>query len=282
MIVVTGAAGQLGTAFRRLLGNSARFLSRTDLDLSNPGSIRPVLERLRPTTLINCAAYTAVDRAESESDIAEAINTTAVGIMAAVTRDIGTQFATFSTDYVFDGFASQPYVESDAPNPINTYGRTKRQGEIAAVTANPEALVIRTSWVLSGTHRNFATTMIRLALQEQEEITVAEDQHGHPTLANDLAASTLSALNARAAGILHLTNTGVTSWYGLAQEIVELAGLTGDRIRPCTSEEYPTPARRPANSVIRSERLNELGLDPLPSYRSGLQDAVSEILARLP
>jgi dTDP-4-dehydrorhamnose reductase len=131
MIVVTGATGQLGTAFRRLLGDDAHYLTRADLDLSDPSAIQPVLKRLRPTVLINCAAYTAVDRAESEPDVAEAINTTAVGVMAAVAADLGGRFVTFSTDYIFDGTSNRPYVESDAPKPINIYGRTKRQGEIA-------------------------------------------------------------------------------------------------------------------------------------------------------
>jgi dTDP-4-dehydrorhamnose reductase len=280
MIVVTGATGQLGTAFRRLLGDDARYLARADLDLSDPDAIQRLLERLRPTVLINCAAYTAVDRAESEPNVAEAINMTAVGVMAAVTANIGAKFVTFSTDYVFDGTAKRPYVESDPTRPINVYGSTKREGEIAAGTANPEALVIRTSWLLSGTHHNFATTMIRLA--REGDVSVVDDQHGHPTLVNDLARASLAALNSGATGILHLTNNGATTWFGLAQEIVGFAGLAPDRIRPCATSDYPTAAKRPAHSILASERLDRLKLDPLPSYRPGLREAVSEIVDWLP
>ena len=276
MIAVTGATGQLGTAFRRLLGDEARYLTRADLDLSDAGSIRPILAGLHPTVLINCAAYTAVDRAESEPVLAGVVNTTAVGVMAEVMADLGGRFVTFSTDYVFDGTSERPYVESDPASPINTYGATKRAGEVAALETYPGSLVIRTSWVLSGTHPNFAATMIRRA--REGEVSVVNDQFGHPTLVNDLARSTLATLDTDAAGILHLTNTGVASRYDLAREIVQYADLNADRIHACATADYPTPARRPANSVIDSERLRELGLEPMPPYDPGLEQAVDEIL----
>ncbi len=276
MIVVIGAAGQLGTAFRRLLGDEARYLTRVDLDLSDPVSIRPILASLHPTALINCAAYTAVDRAEVEPTVAGVVNTAAVGVMAEVMADLGGRFVTFSTDYVFDGTSDCPYVESDPTSPINTYGITKRAGEVAALEAYPASLVIRTSWVISGTHPNFVSTMIRRA--RAGAVSVINDQFGHPTLVNDLARSTLTALHTDAAGILHLANAGVASWYDLARKIVQYAGLNPDRIRACATADYPTPARRPVNSVIDSERLRDLGLDPLPPYDLGLEQGVAEIL----
>lgn len=272
MIVVTGVTGQLGTAFRTLLGERAGYLTRDDLDLSDPDSLRPALEALRPTTVINCAAYTAVDAAEEDEGTAMVVNGEAVGALAEATAATGARLVTFSTDYVFDGAKDGAYVETDPPNPINAYGRTKLAGEIAALDANPDTLVVRTSWVLSGTHPNFAATMLRLA--EAGTVRVVDDQHGHPTLVDDLAAGTLSALDAGATGLLHLTNSGVTTWFGLARDVAAMAGLDPDRIEPISTAEYPTPARRPANSVLESVRIAGLGIEPLPDYHDSLRAAV--------
>jgi dTDP-4-dehydrorhamnose reductase len=273
VIAVTGATGQLGTAFRKLVGDGAVCLSRDDLDLSRPDTVGAVVERLGATVLVNCAAYTAVDRAESERELARSVNALSVEEMAAACRRAGTTFVTFSTDYVFDGTKPDPYVESDATHPVNAYGATKREGEELALRANPDALVIRTSWVLSGTHPNFAATMLRLV--RERRLRVVDDQRGHPTLVDDLAPATLAAIEAGATGVLHLTNQGVVSWFELARRVVVIAGLDPERIEPCSTEEYPTPARRPANSVLGSERLDELGLDPLPHFASGLERAVA-------
>ncbi len=276
MIAVTGANGQLGSAFRRLLGADTVPLTRADLDLSDVGSIAAVLDEVRPSTLINCAAYTAVDRAEDDASTARTVNADAVGEMARWTARAGARFVTFSTDYVFDGTKRGPYVESDPTRPINVYGATKRQGEIAALEADPQALVVRTSWVLSGTHPNFVATMVHLA--RERTLKVVDDQRGHPTLVDDLAPATLEAIRAGATGVLHLANAGVTTWYGLAREAVALAGLDPARIEPCTTDEYPTRAARPRNSVLESERIAELGLRPMPHYRSGLARIVAELV----
>ena len=278
MIVVTGADGQLGTAFHKRLPGETRFLTISDLDLSRTATIRPVITDLRPSTVINCAAYTAVDRAEEDEELARAINATAVGELAAATADIGARLVTFSTDYVFDGAKDGAYVEDDEPNPINAYGRTKLEGEHAAVAANPDALIVRTSWLLSGTHPNFASTMLRLI--GEGEVKVVDDQRGHPTFVDDLAAATMAAIEADASGVLHLTNTGTTTWYGLAREIAGVAGLDVDRVQPTTTVEFPLPARRPANSVLDSIRLGELGLDPLPDYADSLRTAVHQLGSR--
>lgn len=279
MIIVTGATGQLGTAFRRILGDRATYPTHAELDLTNVELLRQRVATLRPSLLINCAAYTAVDRAESEPEVAQAINATAVGVLAETMASTRGRFVTFSTDYVFDGTADRAYVESDLTHPINTYGATKHAGEIAALSAYPESLVIRTSWLLSGSHRNFAASMIQLA--RQGDVSVVDDQRGHPTIADDLAQSTLRALDAEAGGILHLANSGVTSWHDLAREILEYAGLDPNRIHACSTADYFTPAKRPTNSVIDSERLGKLDLEGLPHYGQGLRRAVEEILTWL-
>jgi dTDP-4-dehydrorhamnose reductase len=278
VIVVIGGGGQLGSAFHRHLGDEARYLTIADLDLAATSTIRGVLTDLRPSHIVNCAAYTAVDRAEEDEETARAINATAVGELAAVAADIGARLVTFSTDYVFDGTKDGPYIEDDDPSPINAYGRTKLEGERAGLAANPETLVVRTSWLMSGTHPNFAATMLRLIAEG--EVKVVDDQRGHPTFVDDLATGSLAALDAGATGVLHLTNAGTTTWYGLAREIAAAGGLDTDRVQPTTTAEFPTPAARPANSVLGSIRLEELGLDPLPDYHESLERAVSELRSR--
>jgi len=275
VIVVTGSNGQLGTAFRRLLGDDGEYLTRRDLALDDVASIRPALERLRPSVVINCAAYTAVDRAEEHEDMARIVNAAAVGELASVAADIGASLVTFSSDYVFDGTKEGAYIETDQTNPINAYGRTKLEGERLCLDANPEALVTRTSWVMSGTHPNFAATMLRLI--GEGEVDVVDDQRGHPTFVDDLAVGTMAALDAGATGILHLTNAGVATWYDLAREIAAAAGLDVDRVRPTTTAQFPSAATRPANSVLESVRFDELGLEPLPDYHESLQAAVAQL-----
>jgi dTDP-4-dehydrorhamnose reductase len=275
VIVVTGVGGQLGTAFRTLLGGRAIYLTRADLDLADPASVLPVLEELRPEVVINCAAYTAVDAAEHDEDVAMRVNAEAVGAMGEATDAMGARLVTFSTDYVFDGTKEGAYLETDAPNPLNVYGRTKLAGERAALAANPTSLVIRTSWVLSGTHPNFAATMLRLV--GAGTVRVVDDQRGHPTLVDDLARGTLAALEAGAAGVLHLTNSGVTTWCGLAREVAAMGGLDPDRVEAITTADFPTPARRPPNSVLESIRLQGLAIEPLPDYHESLRKAVERL-----
>lgn len=277
MIVVTGADGQLGTAFRQRLGTDATYLARADLDLADTSALRPTLASLQPAVIINCAAYTAVDAAETNRDTALAINAVAVGEMAATAAKLGARFVTVSTDYVFDGLSRDPYVESSETNPVNVYGESKLAGERAAFEANPESLIVRTSWVLSGTHPNFVSTMIRLA--GEGSLSVVDDQRGHPTIASDLANAILAAVKSEISGVLHLTNAGVTTWYHLAREATALAGLDPNVFSPCTTADYPTPASRPLNSVLNSERLAIEGLDPMPPYARGLPSLVRDLAA---
>jgi dTDP-4-dehydrorhamnose reductase len=276
MIAVLGAGGQLGSAFMKILGGKARAVTRAELDLADADEIGPWLASKRPDLVINCAAYTAVDAAETDADIARRVNATAVGRLAEVTGAMGTGLVTFSTDYVFDGSKQGRYVESDPTDPINVYGQTKLEGERLALEAHPEALVVRTSWVLSGTHHNFAATMLDLI--SRGEVRVVDDQKGRPTLVDDLAPATLEAVRAGVTGVLHLTNQGVTTWFGLARDIAGLAGLDPERVIPIPTSDFPRPARRPANSVLDSERLDDLGLEPLPDYHQSLNRAVDQLV----
>ncbi len=281
MIVVTGASGQLGTAFRRLLGDQdVRYLDEAELDFQNLRAIPQVLEEISPSLVINCAAFTAVDAAEENEDLARIVNATAVGELARASAGIGAQFVTFSTDYVFDGTKTVGYVESDRTDPVSVYGSTKLEGERLARAAHPGALIVRTSWLLSGTHPNFASTMIQLI--GRGPVKVVDDQRGRPTLVDDLARVTLDAVDHRANGVVHLANEGATTWFGLAREIATIAGLDADRVSPCSTDEFPRPAPRPANSVLDSERVTGLDIEPMPPYRPGLERIVADLLEHPP
>jgi dTDP-4-dehydrorhamnose reductase len=269
VIAVIGANGQLGSAFVRELGEHCLPITRAVLDLTDLDSIGPWMDAARPDLVINCAAYTEVDAAEGDAEAARAVNTLAVAALAEETARRRIGLVTFSTDYVFDGEKHAGYIESDRPNPINVYGVTKHEGEQLALRAHPEALVIRTSWLLSSTHRNFLTTM--LTLLAEGEVSVVDDQTGRPTLVDDLVRATLEAVQTGAAGILHLTNQGETSWYGLARVIAELTGYDPDLVRPTTSAAIERPAVRPANSVLDSELIEGLGIDSLPDWRPRLE-----------
>ena len=275
MIAVLGAGGQLGSAFVRRLGDRCLAVTRDELDLAETGSIDPWVDLLRPDLVINCAAYTAVDAAETDADTAWAVNAVAVGALAEATarRDVG--FVTYSTDYVFDGEKESGYVESDQPNPLNVYGATKLEGERLALDAHPKALIVRTSWLLSATHRNFLTTM--LDLLDKGEVRVVNDQKGRPTFVDDLITGTLAAVDAGASGLLHLTNQGETTWFGLAHEIASTTGRDPSLVKPTNSSALNRPAARPANSVLDSERRQQVGIDALPPYLEALTRTCGEM-----
>jgi dTDP-4-dehydrorhamnose reductase len=277
--LLLGSSGQLGTAIGGEL-SGAIHVTRDDLDLAHASieSVRRLVLSRGPSSIINCAGYTAVDQAEEEEDLATSINGTAVGILAEVAADSGIPFVTFSTDYVFDGKATRPYLESDEANPISAYGRSKLAGERLALSVDPQALVIRTSWLISGTHLNFVATMLRMA-DEGRPARVVNDQYGCPTVARDLARASLSALGANLSGVLHLTNRGPTTWFDLAQAALRAAGMDPGLVTSCTTAEYPTRATRPAYSVLGSERASQLGL-VLPEWRESLPGLVAELLSR--
>lgn len=272
MILITGGTGQLGSAFRALLPD-ALAPERALLDLTRPEDLGEAVARLQPEAIINCAAYTAVDRAESEPEMAQLVNGVSVGVLAALAAERGIPFVTFSTDYVFDGTATVPYLESAATNPINTYGRTKLAGEHAAREANPDALVVRTSWVYSSTHRNFVSIIVGRA--REGGVRVVADQFGCPTYAPDLAAATMRAMEHGVTGTLHITNSGATTWFEFARAACSAAGLGPDVVTPIETSEYPTAARRPHYSVLGSERRHSLGLDDLRPWEETLHEVVA-------
>jgi dTDP-4-dehydrorhamnose reductase len=258
--LVLGSVCQLGSAITSLAEGSLAA-TRDDLDLGKASydSVRRLVLSRAPSAIINCAGYTAVDQAEEEEDLATEVNGRAVGILAEVAADSGIPLVTFSTDYVFDGQAARPYLESDETNPISAYGRSKLEGEQLALAANPAALVIRTSWLISGTHPNFVATMLQVA-KEGQPARVVNDQYGCPTVARDLARATLTAIEAEVSGVLHLTNQGPTTWFELALASIEMAGLDPSVVTSCTTAEFPTAATRPAYSVLGSERASQLDL----------------------
>jgi dTDP-4-dehydrorhamnose reductase len=249
---------------------------RAGLDLAVPDRIVAAVRSVRPDVVVNAAAYTAVDQAEREPDAAHAINATAVGVLAEEARRAGAQLIHYSTDYVFDGSKGTPYVEEDAPNPINEYGRSKLAGERAIRSIDGPYLILRSSWVYAARGRNFFLTMSRL-LRERGEVRVVSDQVGAPTFAGDLADATAQMLKRHGAaalgesrGVYHLTASGSTSWHGFATAIARLQGGSA-RIVPVPSEDYPLPARRPKNSRLSNEKFfRQFGL-ALPSWEDSLK-----------
>lgn len=277
--LIIGADGQLGTAISHALPNAVR-IGRQDLDLGSSGlhqRAAQLIQEVEPKVVINCAAFTAVDRAESEFEEAKEVNGRAVGILAEIATAASTPFVTYSTDYVFDGRKDVPYVESDPTSPLNAYGRSKVLGERLALSKGSGVLVIRSSWIISETHSNFVSTVLR-KLREGHPVRVVNDQHGCPTIASDLARATVQALEAGASGILHLTNRGVTTWFNLAQAAAERAGFAKDLVEPCTTADYPTRARRPKRSVLGSERTSSLAIE-LPAWQESLVRVVHDSAA---
>jgi dTDP-4-dehydrorhamnose reductase len=260
-IVVTGSNGQLGKELKKLAASFPSFefifLSREDLPIHHFEMVRHYFSVYHPDYLINCAAYTAVDRAEEEKDKAFQVNGEAVGVLAAVCKEQRCRFLHISTDYVFDGTATEPYNEDSPTNPQSVYGASKLEGEKQAVQFNPDSIIIRTSWVYSEFGKNFVKTMLKL-MSEREEIKVVNDQVGSPTYAADLAESILQIISAGnwQPGIYDYSNDGEISWYDFAVAIKELTSAAC-RVLPIPSTQYPTPAKRPAYSVLNTAKIRE-------------------------
>jgi dTDP-4-dehydrorhamnose reductase len=272
-VLVTGAGGQVGSELVRRLGDDGVGLTRAQLDVTDRQAVHAAVQAHRPRAIVHAAAWTAVDAAESEPEAAHTLNATATGHVAEAAAEVGARLCTFSTDYVFDGTKPTPYVETDAPNPQSVYGRTKLAGEAAA---GPEALVLRTSWV-SGLHgSNMVKTILRLA-GEHERLTFVDDQRGHPTFADDLAAKTIDLLDTDLRGIAHVTNHGAVSWYEFARAVLEAAGDDPDRVDPITTADLPRPAPRPANSVLDNAVLRAVGIELLGDFRVPLSRLVAEL-----
>ena len=273
-ILITGAGGMLG----RDVGLTARAanhevvaLTHEELDLQRPGVVRDALAREQPHAVINCAAWTDVDGAESDEVSATEVNGEAAGLLAAAAADVGASIVHPSTDYVFDGTATRPYVESDHTNPVNAYGRSKLAGEHAVAAANPRHFVVRTSWLFGAGGRNFVETMLGLA-GAGGPVLVVRDQVGCPTYTGHLAGALIRLVDGESYGLHHIAGQGECSWFEFANEIFEQSAVE-TRAMSCTSDEFPRPAPRPAYSVLRTER--DYGFE-LPTWQEGLASYLSE------
>lgn len=278
--MVTGAGGQLGREFQRLSAGQSDFtflfFSKEDLPVDREEIVARKFEEVNPDFCINCAAYTAVDRAESEKELAFSVNSSAVEILAKLSRLNNCRLIHVSTDYVFDGMASAPYSEDSPTNPQSVYGASKREGEIRALAANPSTIIVRSSWVYSEFGKNFVKTMLRL-MSERGEIGLVSDQVGSPTYAADLAAAIMEIVRQLGegsadakAGIYHFSNDGVTSWYDFAVAIKELTG-SSCHLKAITTSQYHTPAQRPAYSVLDKTKIQQAFNISLKDWRHSLR-----------
>jgi dTDP-4-dehydrorhamnose reductase len=285
-ILVTGKEGQVGWELRRTLAVLGEVIAvdRTQLDLSNPEQAASVMRDLKPNVIVNAAAYTAVDKAESEEGLARAINALTPGAMAAEAKKLGALFIHYSTDYVFDGTATKPYIESDNVAPVSAYGRTKEEGERLIRESGANHLILRTAWVYGIRGKNFLLTMLRLA-KERDRLRVVGDQIGSPTWSRLIAEAT-AALISQAGDkpvqdTLNLTSQGHTSWQGFASAIVEHGAKLGlcppIPIDAIGTEDYPTPAHRPAYSVLSGDKLKANYSVALPDWNAALQLCLADL-----
>lgn len=291
-VLIVGSGGQLGHELARLAwdaevvgatrsGRHEADVSCIPLDVSSTDAIAEAIARLRPRVVLNASAYTAVDRAESEPDLAFRINGDAPTAMARACAAIAARFVHFSTDYVFDGRGDRPYREDDPTRPVSVYGRSKLAGENGVQASDADPLIIRTSWVFSGRAHNFMRTMLRLG-RDRPVLRVVADQWGCPTGAAMLARATRSLVAApQASGIVHVAGAGATTWHAFAEAIFEEAHALGviaalPTVEPITTADYPTPAARPAYSVLDCARALDLGAE-LPEWRESLREALGQL-----
>lgn len=293
-ILLFGRTGQVGWELQRSLaplGELVALATKSEGlcgDLANADGLRETIARVRPDVIVNAAAYTAVDKAESEPDRAMAVNGTAPGVMAQAARELGALLVHYSTDYVFDGSGERPWVETDATAPLGVYGATKLEGERAIAAAGGRHLIFRTSWVYAARGGNFAKTMLRLA-KEREELTVVDDQFGAPTGAELLADVTSHAVRAclrepALCGLYHLAAAGTTNWHGYARHVVGFAKSLGaelragpEAVKPVPSSQFKTAAKRPHNSRLDTRKLQEAFGLLLPPWQQGVERMLTEV-----
>lgn len=294
-ILLTGTNGQVGHALKLKLSQyKVIALSREQLDLTKVDDIRRVVREVNPDLIINPAAYTAVDKAESEPELALAINGIAPQVLAEEAARVGAAIIHFSTDYVYDGTKKTDYIEVDLVNPVSVYGKSKLAGEDAIRSVGLPHLILRTSWVYGAYGKNFLKTILRLA-SERDSLLIVADQFGAPTSSESIANGVLQLVDrwlteeVNQSGVYHFTNTGITSWHGFSCEIVneynQLANIRGwpklkarvEDIKPITTAEYPTPAVRPQNSKIDNTKLKLAFNIALPTWQQGLQQVMREI-----
>ena len=279
-ILVTGGNGQLGSELKELAPNYPEynflFTNVSDLDITDHSSVEEFIESNNINVIMNCAAYTAVDKAESEPELADAINHLAVANFAQIAKNKNIKLIHISTDYVFDGTNFKPYVETDAPNPQSVYGKTKLDGELAMRQINSaNSIIIRTSWVYSKFGNNFVKTILRLS-ESRNEISVVADQVGSPTSAADLAKTILTILpkiENDTVEVFHYSNAGICSWYDFAKAIFEIKGIPV-KVNPIESKQFPTPAKRPFYSVLNKQRIKENYQLVVPSWKDSLYDHI--------
>lgn len=291
-ILVTGREGQVATALREIgpaRGHEILTVGRPAFDLADPASVTRAVEALKPDAIVSAAAYTAVDKAESEPDAALAVNATGPGALAAAARALGVPVVHLSTDYVFDGTKPTPYVESDPVAPASVYGSTKLAGERAVLAAQPVSAVLRTAWVYAPFGVNFVRTMLRLG-ETMDTVRVVADQRGAPTSALDIAEAVITVAGHLAAdpgspalaGVFHMTGAGEATWADFAEAIFDGAARRGRRrtaVERITTAEFPRPARRPANSQLDCTRLREAHGVALPEWRASLETVLDRLLA---
>ena len=297
-ILLTGATGQVGGELLTLLKPLGEVVAppRAELDLANPASIRDTIRAIKPRWIVNPAAYTAVDKAENESTLAHAINAEAVKVMADEAKTIGAVILHYSTDYVFEGAGDRPFTEIDPPNPQSVYGASKLAGEQALQQSGAAHLIFRTSWVYGAAGKNFLLTVLKLA-RERDTLRIVADQHGAPTWSRDLArmtAHTIAHFEAAAAaypltevlsdfeGIYHASGAGETTWHGFATEALRLQARQEPAVRfadlkAISTAEYPTPAKRPANSRMDCTKLSERFGWAMPLWQDSLREVLSEL-----
>jgi dTDP-4-dehydrorhamnose reductase len=269
-ILLTGSTGQVGAELDALLAPLGRVdaRDRASLDLFYPDVIRAAVRNAKPDVIVNAAAYTAVDPAESDPDTARELNGVAPGVLAEEAKRLGALLVHFSTDYVFDGRKRSPYVEDDATNPLSVYGRTKLEGEKAVRASGARHLILRTAWVY-GEGRNFVSAILARAAA-REPLRVVDDQRGAPTWSRDLAATTARLLEKKAEGTFHVTAEGEASWHEVAREVLKLNGLAGAPLEAIPTSAWPTPAKRPAYSVLDNSRLQATGVARIGPWRERL------------
>jgi len=283
-ILITGANGQLGWELGQLAAAYPAFefvlVDRNQLDLSFPETFEKIIQTIAPDCIVNTAAYTAVDKSETEKELSYTVNATAVQALASICKNLAIPFITYSTDYVFDGEATQPYTISTKVDPVNYYGSTKAAGETMAMEANEDTIIIRTSWVFSSHGNNFVKTMMRL-MKERAQLNIVADQKGRPTYAKDLAIATMQMMEAMNAGksikgVYHFANQGETTWFDFAAKIKAIAGLTCE-VQPIETKDFPTPAKRPAYSVLDTSKIeHDLAID-IRHWEDALKDCMNHL-----
>ena len=283
-ILITGANGQLGWELGQLAATYPAFefvlVDRSQLDLSFPETFEKIIQTIAPDCIVNTAAYTAVDKSETEKELSYTVNATAVQALASICKNLAIPFITYSTDYVFDGEATQPYTISTKVDPVNFYGSTKAAGEKMAMEANEDTIIIRTSWVFSSHGNNFVKTMMRL-MKERAQLNIVADQKGRPTYARDLAIATMQMMEAMNAGksikgVYHFANQGETTWFDFAAKIKAIAGLTCE-VQPIETKDFPTPAKRPAYSVLDTSKIeHDLAID-IRHWEDALKDCMNHL-----